>query len=295
MYNDGAKVTYNGSRIAQFGLPQSVVTDNGSCFCSEEFTSFLKNNGILHLKSAPYHPSTNGLAERAVQTFKQGMKKFINGEVKDRVSRFLAHYRMTPHTTTGVSPAELFLGRRPRTRLDIIRPSVSTRVDQKQLQQKRAHDDKAQSRKFTVGEDVYTWQFGRGSKNWVPGQIMEQTGPVSFWVELNSGTVVRRHQDQIRRRYDSVDAAIAPNLIEPPVTVTSEPSVTSTPPEPSVTLTPPDSQNPEVHSQPHSASSQGPDSTKQPFLEASVGRETPAARRYPERDRRPPIRLSYDS
>ena len=106
--------------FAQFGLPQSVVTDNGPCFCSEEFTSFLKNNGILHLKSAPYHPSTNGLAERAVQTFKQGMKKFINGEVKDRVSRFLAHYRMTPHTTTGVSPAELFLGQRPCTRLDII-------------------------------------------------------------------------------------------------------------------------------------------------------------------------------
>ena len=129
--------------FAQFGLPQMIVTDNGPCFSSEEFTLFLKNNCILHLKSAPYHPSTNGLAERAVQTFKQGMKKFTERDLRDRISHFLAHYRTTPHTTTGVYPAELLLGRRPRTRLDLLRPSVSTRVNHKQLQQKQAHDDKA--------------------------------------------------------------------------------------------------------------------------------------------------------
>ena len=144
--------------FAQFGLPQTIVTDNGPCFSSEEFALFLKNNGILHLKSAPYHPSTNGLAERAVQTFKQGMKKFTDGDLRDRISRFLAHYRTTPHTTTGVCPAELLLGRRPRTRLDLLRPSVSTRVNHKQLQQKKAHDDKAQVRNFSVGEEIYTWQ-----------------------------------------------------------------------------------------------------------------------------------------
>ena len=63
------------STFASHGLPEIVVSDNGSNFVSSEFKSFLLKNGIKLITSAPYHPSTNGLVERAVQTFKQGMKK----------------------------------------------------------------------------------------------------------------------------------------------------------------------------------------------------------------------------
>ena len=49
-----------------------MVTDN---VVSEEFQTFCRVNGIKHITSAPYHPSTNGLAERAIQSFKQGLKK----------------------------------------------------------------------------------------------------------------------------------------------------------------------------------------------------------------------------
>ena len=124
-----------------------------------------------------------------------------DGDLRDWLSRFLAHYWTTPdpHTTTGVCPAELLLGRRPHTRLDLLRPSVSTRVDHKQLQQKQARDDKAWVWNFSVGERIYTWQYGRGAKNWVPGQIIEQMGSVSFRVELSDGTVFQGHQDQIRK------------------------------------------------------------------------------------------------
>ena len=50
--------------FARFGLPEHVVTDNGPTFISTEFESFLQRNGIRHSTSAPYHPATNGLAER---------------------------------------------------------------------------------------------------------------------------------------------------------------------------------------------------------------------------------------
>jgi len=52
--------------FAQFGIPETVVSDNGSCFKSKEFQQFLKSNGIKQITSAPYHPQTNSLAERAV-------------------------------------------------------------------------------------------------------------------------------------------------------------------------------------------------------------------------------------
>ena len=49
---------------------------------------FLKFNGIHHIKTAPYHPASNGLAEQAVQTFKSGMKKLTSGTLETRVARF---------------------------------------------------------------------------------------------------------------------------------------------------------------------------------------------------------------
>ena len=94
------------STFASHGLPDIVVSDSGSNFVSSEFKSFLQKNGIKHITSAPYHPSTNGLVERAVQTFKQGMKKHGDGSVDTKLARFLLSYQITPQSTTGESPAQ---------------------------------------------------------------------------------------------------------------------------------------------------------------------------------------------
>ena len=59
--------------FATYGLPEQLVSDNGPQFVSEEFRMFLKRNGVKHIKCAPYHPSSNGAAERLVQTFKRAM------------------------------------------------------------------------------------------------------------------------------------------------------------------------------------------------------------------------------
>ena len=93
--------------FATFGLPDVVVSDNATGFTSSEFENFLKTNGVKRVLTPPYHPSSNGVVERAVQTLKGGLRKLKDGSVTTKLSRFLFSYRSTPHGSTGVSPAEL--------------------------------------------------------------------------------------------------------------------------------------------------------------------------------------------
>ena len=83
-----SEVTIEKLRItfANLGLPHQIVTDNGSCFTSTEFKNFTTANGIKHIFTAPYHVSSNGLAERAVQSLKQSMRKQTGGTVQMKLS-----------------------------------------------------------------------------------------------------------------------------------------------------------------------------------------------------------------
>jgi len=136
----------------------------------------MKVNGIKHIKVAPYHPSSNGEAERFVQTFKQAMRAAKNdkGALQYKLAQFLLTYRSsTPHSTTGVSSAELFLKRPLRTRFDMLRPSVESQVLQKQYDQKISHDNHSKYCMFTVGQNVLPRNL-RGKSKWLPGHTVEQ-------------------------------------------------------------------------------------------------------------------------
>ena len=173
--------------FAQFGLPEQLVTDNGPQFTSREFETFVKANGVKHICSAPYHPATNGEAERFVQTFKRALKasKQETGSLQTRLSRFLVCYCSTPNVTTGVTPAELSLKRCIRTRLDLLKPSVAEHVARQQDSQKRHHDTRSKARSFEIGQSVLVENL-RGEPKWLPGTVIEKAGPVSY--EYKSGT-----------------------------------------------------------------------------------------------------------
>lgn len=100
------------SRVfAKYGLPQIMVTDNGTQFTSVEFKDLVDKNGIVHKRSAPYHPSTNGQAERFAQTLKQAIRasRSDGGSPQLKLDRFLLAYRNARHVVTGESPATLFV------------------------------------------------------------------------------------------------------------------------------------------------------------------------------------------
>ena len=100
---------------------------------SAEFKSFIDGNGINHITTPAYHQSSNGMAERAIHTLKRGLRKnnVKPNHFQKQVDEYLRMYRATPNQN-GVSPSELFLGRRINIPLDLIRPTkMSKGIDTK--------------------------------------------------------------------------------------------------------------------------------------------------------------------
>ena len=149
------------SAFATHGLPEMLVSDNGLVFTSSKF---MQKNGFQHVTSAPYHPSSNGLAERAVQMFKRGMKKQGQGSIETKLTCFLLSYCITPQTTTGESPAQLRWGCSLRSHLDLLRLNVGAKVSRAQARQKSQHDQHSQPRQIEIGDTVQVRNYSGSRK-----------------------------------------------------------------------------------------------------------------------------------
>ena len=183
--------------FARNGLPRQLVSDNGPQFISDEFKQFMDSNGIKHFKSAPYHPATNGLAERFIQTMKHSLRAMPKSSLplSVKLANFMLAYRNTPHATTNETPAKLFLGRNLRTCLDLIRPDVQNRVNNQQS--KQTFESNTQTRNFEIGQDIMVRNYREGDK-WVRVTVREKLGPLLYEVETRDGGRWKRHVDQCR-------------------------------------------------------------------------------------------------
>ena len=168
--------------FARYGLPHEVVSDNGPQFVSEEYQTFLKMNRIKLTLVPPYHPASNGLAERHVRTFKGMYKAYGNARsVQHRVADILFRYRNTPHSTTGKTPAELFLKREPRTFLSLVKPSLKSRVESRQAASKLYQDGAhPKLRTFDLHQPVRVKNVRGGKEKWIQGTIVAIKGPETY-------------------------------------------------------------------------------------------------------------------
>ncbi|KAG5867729.1 hypothetical protein JTB14_038434 [Gonioctena quinquepunctata] len=79
---------------------------------------FTKKNGIKHIFTVPYHPSSNGQVEGQVQTIKRRLEKLGTYNIEITLPRLLFSLLNDTNCATGKSPAELLVGRRLRTIFD---------------------------------------------------------------------------------------------------------------------------------------------------------------------------------
>ncbi|KAK3744267.1 hypothetical protein QZH41_019938, partial [Actinostola sp. cb2023] len=208
--------------FAAYGLPEELVSDNGPQFTSEEFGNFMKRNGITHTRTPPYHPASNGPAERYVQTLKHALKtsQVDKGQTtqQQRLSSFLFSYRNTPHTVTDQTPAELFLKRKPRTRLSLLQPNLAQHVEEKQQVEKEQHDQgRTKTREFVPGDHVLVRNF-RGKNKWNHGTVILRIGPLAYQVKVGD-RMCHAHVDHLLPAGEQVSGCPTDNLAVEEVTV----------------------------------------------------------------------------
>ena len=164
-------------------LPRTIVSDNGSCFTSDEFEQFCRANGFKHVRCSPYHSSSNGAAERTAQTVKFGLRK-TKGNLEDRLYTLLVRYRMS---TTG----------------EHLRSSCSKHhnghalICYDQQYDKQRNDTHAVTRTFMTGDSAWALNF-QVKQKWMPTVIENQLGPLTFTVRPSDTRIISERHDMTR-------------------------------------------------------------------------------------------------
>jgi transposase InsO family protein len=99
--------------IHRFGIPQTITTDAGSAFISEEFKKFTADMGIKLIRSSPYYAQANGQAEASNKSLIKLIKRKIDEYPRrwhEVLSEALWAYRISCHGATKTSPYHLVYG-----------------------------------------------------------------------------------------------------------------------------------------------------------------------------------------
>ena len=199
--------------FATHGIPEELVSDNGPQFRAAIFQEFMKQNGVKHILVPTYHPASNGAAERSVRIVKEALKKQVltgnsNLSMKHRLANFLLMYRTTPHSTTGYTPAELLVKRKLRTRLSLVLPDLSPKVESKQASQKKYFGGSGKQRRFDVGNRVRVLSPPHRAhklNKWEVGTVVAVCGTRKYLVDIND-KVRSVHVDQMLEAKDDTQS-----------------------------------------------------------------------------------------
>ncbi|KAJ2953009.1 hypothetical protein O0L34_g7390 [Tuta absoluta] len=199
--------------MSRFGIPKVLVSDNGTSFTSNELDHFCQLNGIRHLFSPAFHPSSNGQAESFVKIIKKGLKSIIldskcKTPVKEKIAKFLFDYRNSKNSTTGKSPAELVFGRSLRSRLDLASSNESPspaeiphKVERNQCSQVKQYGGVVR-KEFKINDNVWVKKTLNNNRySWIEGIIKKKVGKVIYVVYLpHTKNEVTKHVDQLLHR-----------------------------------------------------------------------------------------------
>lgn len=198
--------------MSRFGLVHTIVSDNATCFTSDEFVNFCAVNGISHVTSPAYHPASNGQAESYVKIIKKGIKSCLltsnSKQSNEQLFKYLFDYRNSLHSTTGSSPAQLVFGRKLRTRLDILNSdATASPCSPNTLAEVVARNQCLQSKAygginrlcFETGDYVmYKKNYPNGKYRWNKGIVIRKIGKTVYLVkDCVTMLTLKKHKNQL--------------------------------------------------------------------------------------------------
>lgn len=204
-----------------FGLPKSLVSDNGPPFNAQEIATFCNNNKIKKLNSPPYHPQSNGWAERAVRTIKKCLKKMAC-DIKTqhipmalKINNFLLKYRNTPNSITKLTPNDCIFTFRPRTLLSTL--NEKGKKEKKEIKKKEEEEvqlrqiaKKSTSMEFKVNDEVLCKAEGNKRVKWMKAVVVSKESERTYKIKLEGGRVRLCHGDQLREFHNKDKNIVIP-------------------------------------------------------------------------------------
>jgi len=220
--------TFNTHVVAQYGLPTVLVSDNGGEFTHHSFEAWLREMGIEHRLTSPYHPQANGACERFNGTLQRLLLKLSGGDSR-KWTHFLPEalyaYRIAPGPF-GVSPYEALYGQKPRMprssgghptqgeRLEALHAAAAClREGREKVKDQRTAAAPSSVVVFKPGDFVSLRAMAptKGQPKWLPGyQVTSAYQGGLRLVEITTGKVVRVNQERVRllpaqKPYDEID------------------------------------------------------------------------------------------
>lgn len=196
-----------------FGYPENITLDNGSQFNNGEFKNYAKTIGATLNFTTPYSPWQNGLIERNNKTFKDFVKKTLTAGDNwiEELPCFLLTTNSTANSTTGKTPAELFMKRQLRNKI----PDISIFEEQDEVVERdtemkslgKAYADEQNKAKYAqvdTNDEVYAQRMNKSSKmesNFSPEvhKVIDRCGKDLILKSTESGKVSRRNPIHVKK------------------------------------------------------------------------------------------------
>ena len=228
--------------VARYGIPHILISDNGGEFTGTAFEKWLREFGVSHRLTSPYHPQCNGMTERFNAVIQKLLLKLSGGNPKkwsEYLPTALYAYRIT-QGQAGLSPYQAIYGQKPRLpratmasqeegeRLQAIRLAESILHEYRSKQKetyKEQEPRRAKSLPPGTFVSVRVLNPKKGETHWQPGyQVVSSHDGALRVMELATGNLIRINQRNVReipesKPYDEIDpipASKGPPTLECP-------------------------------------------------------------------------------